>query len=375
MTVTVEPVQSKEDRRRFIAFPYRLYQDHPNWVPPFKSEIRTLIDPAQNPFHEHADIQLFLARDNGRIVGRIAGCVNHLYNEYHSERTAVFGLFEVESNYEYAQVLLNSVSKWARERNMSLLRGPMSFSTNEECGLLVDGFESPPRVMMPYNPPYYQEFLARFGFSPVKELLAFVIERQEIPQRLSTGAEAVMKRTGASIRNANFKEFEKEIPLLHRLYREGWGENWGFSPMTAKEFRWRAERMKMLADPDFVPILEVNGEPVGFAAVIPDINEALRGTTNWPDFARLGWLVLRLRFIQNVRVLMLGLRKEYRRLGLDTILYWHIFKKGLEKGIQSAELSWVLDNNNPLLNAFRHLNAKQSKVYRLFDCPLTHTAK
>ncbi len=370
MSIVVEPVESREDRRRFVNFPRRLYRDNPFWVPPLRSEIDSLLDTTKNPFHEHADVQLFLAHNDGRVIGRIAGCENRLYNEYHSERTAVFGLFEVESNYEYAVAMLETVSDWARKRGLELLRGPMSFSTNEECGLLTEGFDSPPCVLMPYNPPYYEEFLQRFGFSAVKDLLAFVIERQKIPERLNQGAEMVMKRTNARVRCADLKNFDKEIPLLHQLYREGWGENWGFSPMTPEEFQWRAERMKMLADPDLVPILEVDDEPIGFAVVIPDINRALLRTRNWPDLARLGWLAARLRFIKNVRVLMLGLRKDYRRLGLDTVLYWHVFKTSIDKGLQSAELSWVLDNNDPLLNAFRYLNAEQSKVYRLYDRPL-----
>jgi GNAT superfamily N-acetyltransferase len=283
---------------------------------------------------------------------------------------AVFGLFDVLPNYTYAGVLLQAVVNWATERGMSTLRGPMSFSTNEECGLLTEGFDSYPSIMMPYNPPYYQTFVERFGFTGVKDLLAFIIDSQEIPPRLDEGAQAVLRRTGARIRTLNLDDFDQETRLLHKLFSDVWSENWGYSPMTLEEFRWRAERLRTLVDPGLVPILEVEGQAVGFAVVVPDINEILCQVRSWPTFVRVAWLLMRRRSIKGVRVLMLGLDRTYRRLGLDSVLYWTIYRSCLERGIEKAELSWVLDNNDPLINAFRYMNARRTKVYRIYDYQL-----
>ncbi|MFH1738375.1 MAG: GNAT family N-acetyltransferase [bacterium] len=370
MAVVVKPVESASERRLFAAFPRQVYRNEPYWIPPLASEVRSLIHSGNHPFHEHADIGLFLARNEGRIVGRIAACVNHTFNEFHKQRVAVFGLFEALPEYEYAAALFRRAATWATERGMTILRGPMSFSTNEDCGLLAEGFDSYPCIMMPYNPPHYTQFVERFGFTGVRDLLAFVIESQEIPTRLEEGAQAVLRRTRAKVRPINFDEFDQETALLHDLYGDAWSDNWGYSPIPLEEFRWRAEKLKKLVDPELVPILEVNGEAVGFAAILPDINEILHPVKKWPAFTHLPWLLVRWRAIRGVRVLMMGIRKSHRRLGLDSVLYWTIYRTCLARGVERAELSWVLDNNDPLLNAFRYLNARQSKVYRLYDYPL-----
>ena len=368
--VRVRPVRSRRDRHAFIELPYRLYRHEPLWVPPLRRDVAEMLDPRRHPFHRHSEVELFLAESGGRVAGRIAAIHNRRHVEFHGERAGFFGFFELERDPEIAAALVEAASAWVRERGLELLRGPASFSTNEEAGLLVDGFDRPPVLMMPWNPAWYADLLEGVGFRKVKDLLAYWRGHARVPDRLVRAAEMLGRRHKVRIRPMNRRRFWDEVASIRRIYNAAWERNWGFVPMTDEEFTHLAKQMKPVVDPDLVAFAEVDGELAGFALGIPDLNQALRHANG--RLFPIGWLkiLLHSRGIDTFRVLTLGVLEPYRRTGAAEMMYLYLLRTGPPKGLTKGEFSWILEDNVLMRTAMEKFDAHVYKTYRLYDLPL-----
>lgn len=363
-------METRAQRHAFIRLPWRIYPGrYPAWVPPLLAEERKRIDTETNPFFGHGSAQLFLAYKDGRAVGRIAAIENELHNEVHGESIGFFGMFESVDDPEVAGALLDGAAEWVGARGLKSLRGPTNFSTNEECGLLVTNHESPPYVMMTYNPPYYEDLLVGWGLAKVKDLVAYEIRGEEFNVTRFLGLERLMKRSGLDIRvrSVRMKRFDEEVALVRDLYNSAWEKNWGFVPMTDAEVEYMAKQLKPVVDPDLALIGEIDGEPAGFALALPDLNQAIRrvnGRLLPFGILKLLWYMRR---INGIRIITLGLKEEYRRTGLASMFYFEIFKRGSKKGHTVAESSWVLEDNHVMRGALEKMGFHHYKTYRLYE--------
>ncbi len=371
MPFTIERVASREKLNRFVDLPFRLYRDDPNWVPPVKYLQRQLLDRSKHPFHRHADVEYFLARDGeGTVRGRVASIVNHAHNEYHDEKTGFFGFMEMENDLRLTRCLLEACQKELEAAGMDRIRGPMNFSTNEECGLLVKGFDGPPLIMMPYNPPWYEDLLEGSGFAPIKDLYAYSLRSSlAVDSRMSRVADMVRRRSSAVLRDISRKRIHQEVPLIMDIYNECWRDNWGFVPMTKEELDMMADELKMIMVPRMAPIVEVDGEPVAFAVSLPDANQAFKRAGGSLLKAILALKVPFFRVnIDRSRVLLLGVRNAYRGRGFEALLIDRIIKSNVEQGVIWGELSWILDDNLSMRRILeRDLKADQYRTYRIFQ--------
>jgi hypothetical protein len=363
-------VENSSDLTHFIKLPFDIYGDDSSWVPPLISERKAFFDRKKNPFYRAAKTRLFLARRKGRYVGRIATCINFNHNEYHQEKVGFFGFFDAINDYEVADVLFKVAMITIKAEGMERMIGPANFSTNHEVGMLVDGFDSPPMIMMPYNKPYYIDLAEKFGLKKIKDLLAFRIDRQsEMDPRLIRVAERIREREGIAFRTLNMKNFDAEVELLNDVYNQAWEKNWGFVPMSKDEFRHMAKDMKQIIDPDLVFIAEVEGKPVGFILSLPNINQALKFTNGrlFPTgLIKLLWHTKVKNKVDSVRIVTMGIIPEYRKRGLDNLFYLETFKVGPTKGYDWGEMSWILEDNAMMLRAAENMGGQQYKRYRMY---------
>lgn len=370
---TVRPVRGRSDLRRFIDFPYRLHARDPLWVPPLRRDIATLLSRSKNPFFQHADAEYFLAERNGQVVGRIAAIHNRLHNETHEDKVGFFGFFEAIDDQSVADALLDTAAEWCRARGLDRLRGPASFSVNDECGLLVDGFDTPPTLMMPHNPRYYVDLIEGAGFTSAKNLLVYEGGREDkfipVPERLARGTELIRQRQGITLRPLDMKHFRAEVDRVKELYNEAWERNWGFVPMTEQEIDHLAEQFKPVVIPELVPFAEKDGKVIGFAIALPDLNTIFRTNRSggmFPVILRLLW-ALKTRKFRRLRILLLGVLPEYRGKGVDAMLYHWIWTEGGKLGYSWGEAGWILEDN-PAMNAgLEKMGFSVYKTYRLYD--------
>jgi GNAT superfamily N-acetyltransferase len=359
---------------RFLKLPARIHRGNPCWVNPLLVERREFFDRRKNPFFNHADVALYLAYKDGVPVGRISAHISHTHNEYHQEKTGFFGFFETIDDYAVAESLLQTAVDWVREKGMERARGPMNFTTNHETGLLVDGFDRPPVIMMSYNPKYYPEFFERFGLAKAMDLYAYYgTARQQIPERVTRVIERVKKRSRCTIRAIDFDNFDREIAAIKEIYNGAWADNWGFVPLTDEEFDFTAKDMKKIADPELILIAEDNGRAVGFSMGLPDFNQVLirlNGRMLPFGLLKLLWLTKVRRVINGLRVVTMGILPEYRKRGLDNIFYLETFNRGVARGYRWGEFSWVLENNRLMNRVPENLGYQRYKTYRVYDYTL-----
>jgi GNAT superfamily N-acetyltransferase len=338
--------------------------------------VELLLSREKNPFFEHAEAEYFLAERDGQIVGRIAAISNRLHNETHGDRVGFFGFFEAVDDQTVADRLLEAAAEWCRARGHDVLRGPTSFSVNDECGLLVDGFETPPTLMMPHNPRYYGALLERAGFAKAKDLWVYEGGREDryvpVPERLARGTELIRQRMGITIRPLDMKDFEGEVERIKELYNAAWEKNWGFVPMTEHEIDHLAEQFKPVVIPELVPMAVKDGKLIGFGITLPDLNVVFRRNRSgrmFPMILKLLW-ALKTRKIRRARILLLGVLPEYRGKGVDAMLYHWIWTKSGEREIYWGEAGWILEDN-PAMNAgLEKMTFRVYKTYRLYDRPI-----
>jgi GNAT superfamily N-acetyltransferase len=366
-TVRVIPVHSRRDFQRFLKFPWQIYKNDPLWVPPLLFDQKQLLTPRKHPFHQHAEVQYFLAWRGKDVVGRIAAVVNHQYVQFQKEASGFFGFFESLNDPAVAAHLLSAAEHWIAERGMKWIRGPMNFSTNEECALLVDGFQSPPTVMMPYNPSYYAKLIENAGYTKARDLLAYLLDDTTPPERLVRGVERLLNGQDIVIRPINPRRFKQEVEILSDIYQSAWERNWGFVPMTKAEFDHFASQVRWVADPNLCLIAEVRGEPVGFALALPDYNQALRHINGRLLPFGLFKLLWYKRQINAARVLILGLKPGFRRRGLDAMLYLRLWQEAPRNGYPVVECSWILEDNWDMRRAMERMGGRIYKTYRIYE--------
>ncbi len=366
--LTIVPADNKRLWNCFVKFPYQFYKNDPNWVPPLLADQKVLLNPDKNPFYQHAKSKFFLAFRNGQPVGRIAGFVDDNHNTVHDEKTGHFGFFECEKNYETAERLLAIAKTWIKNQGMKNFRGPANPCQNEDCGLLIDAFDSPPVVMMTYNPPYYIQFFEKFGLKKAMDLYAYLIEgKNPPPKKLVRIAEKVREKENLVVRPLKMKNYDEEVKKVHHIYNNAWSKNWGFVPMTGDEFSHLAKTLKQVIIPEYALLAELNGEPVGFSLSIPDINQALIHTNG--RLFPFGFLKL-LHYskkIDKIRIIVMGVVQKYRRLGIDAILYLDTWRNAVANGITLGEMSWILETNKMMNRAAKMLGGKVYKTYRMYE--------
>lgn len=373
----VQPVRTSRDRRAFVEFPYQLYCRDAHWIAPLRMAQKDILNTKRHPFYKTSDVEMFLARRDGRVVGRIMAIFNRAHNEFHNERAGFFGFFEVENNKQAAAALLDAARDWIRERGATVIRGPMNPSTNYECALLVEGFDLDPMVMMPYNPPYYTELLEAFGMKKAMDLYAYDIgvEYFNHSNKLQRVAERLRKKSNISVRTVNIKDFRNEVEIIRRVYNDAWSRNWGFVPTSEEEFDHLAKDLKQIVDPRVVLIAEqtIDGSPpraVGFLLAVPDLNRALKKING--RLLPLGLLKLlwHSRKINSIRVITMGGILEFQNLGLGSIFLDEIYRRGPAAGFPTGEMSWVLENNVMMNRAAELIGGRRTKTYRIYEMPV-----
>jgi GNAT superfamily N-acetyltransferase len=373
--IEVLPVAGREQNgtrslKEFVEFPYSLYSADAHWVPPLRRDEYRRFDPAHNPFLAHASIDAWVARtaaNGGRVEGRIAFIEDRLFNDVRQERTGWFGFFEAGSA-EAALALLERAEAAARARRLGVVRGPVNPSLNESAGLLVDGFDTDPCVLMPYNPPAYRTFLERAGYVKAKDLFAWTIDlTKPIGERITRLAARAAERHRFTIRPVDLRHFDRDVAILQSIYRAAWSDNWGFVPPTPAEIHQLAEDLRPIVDPQIALFAEHDGRPVGCVIALPDVNQVLKRMKGrlFP-FGIIHYLRRR-RIIDSGRVILLGVYPDYRRTGLYPLLIAEVARRGQERGYVRGELSWTLEDNHDINAGIQAGGGVHYKTYRVYE--------
>jgi len=370
MPIEIEIIRKPRQLKDFFGLAYRLYQNDPHWVAPLLSDQKKLLDPKRHPFFDRAQMTRLLARRNRHVVGRICAIDNRAHVEYWQEPVGFFGFFECENDPDAARALIEAAANWLQPRGLNFMRGPMNPSTNDSCGLLIEGFDSPPMIMMTYNPPYYIELLEKAGLSKIKDLYAYKLTKEDIAPRLLRAGEALRQRVKVKIRPINVNNLRAEIERVRLIYNSAWSKNWGFVPMTRAEFNYLANDLKKILDPELAFIAEDGDKPVGFSLALPDLNVALKHIKGKLFPFGLFKLLYYARKIKRARVLTMGVMEEYRGRGIDSLFYLETFERGVKRGYEWAETSWILEDNVPMNKAMEMMGGKIYKRYRIYQMPL-----
>ena len=374
--IEVRPVTGRADLDRFIKLPWLIYADDPAWVAPLITEVREVLNPIKHPFHRHADVETFLAFRNGEVVGRIAAIVNRAHNEFHGDRMGFFGLFESIDDPAVANALLQRAEAWLSQRGCDRSQGPMNLSTNEELyspGVLVDGFDKPPAIMMTHSPPYYARLLEQAGYTKAKDLLAYWCDGDVMPERLRRALDTLTKRLNITLRTLDLKNFDREVERIKEVYNSAWERNWGFVPMTEEEFSFMARKLRPIVDPRMCLLAEHEGEPIAFALQLPDFNRALKHVNGRLLPIGVFKFLWYKRKIRSVRVITLGAKPEWRNKGLDGLLMGKAYEVLQPLDMPRGECSWILEDNFAMRNALERAGGFVYKTYRIFEKPLTTT--
>jgi len=366
--VKIITVEGRSGLKDFINLPWRIYAEYPNWVPPLKKEVRRMLDPHKHPFWEFSERILFLARRGPETVGRIAGIIDHHYNQFHNEKMGIWGFFECADDPAAAAALFSSVETWVRHKGMTFMRGPLSPSTNYETGLLIEGFNYPPALMMPYNPPYYPKLVETCGFSKEKDLLAFLIDGDyRLPEWMDRLAEKIAKKKGVHIRLFRPKEEDAEFALIREIYNTSWSGNWGFVPLSNNEMRDIQKNVMEFTDPDLAFFIYYEGEPAAVCVIFPDMNPLLKRLNGRIGLLGLLKFLLYRRKIRGLRCLMFGVKEKFRQLGIPMLAFHHIYEIARkQKKYQYLEMGWTLADNEAINSLVEETGAKSYKKYRIF---------
>lgn len=376
--LSVRKVAGDADFRAFFEFPWRVHRDSPAWVPPMLSMRRELLDKQKNPAWSYMEGDYYLAWRNAQPVGTIAAFINHRHNEVHDERIGWFGAFDVLADQQAASALLDAAADHVRRRGYEALRGPQTFTTHEECGLLIDGFGQPV-LLMPWNPPRYQTHVEQAGLVKHVDMFSFAMNRDVsadsgLTQRLRRITQQVMKRNRIEIRPIDRKRLSDEFSLFRELYNSAWDRNQGFVPMTEAELDALVAGLGQFLDPEFAFFASVAGEPAGFVLGIPDFNQVLRRAAPRPGvpepltLLRALWHWKLRPVIDTVRIPLLGVREQFRNKGVDVALYYHILAACLaHPHVQQADGGWILESNEAMVRVAQNMRLEPYKTHRLYE--------
>ena len=368
----VRPVSTRKELTAFIKLPFRLHQDTP-WVPPLIMERRQFLDRAKNPYFEHADAEYFLAWRDERPVGRITAQVDGRWDEFQGGSDGQFGFIDCEDDPEAFAALLGAAEAWLKERGRERIVGPMDFTTNDECGLLIEGYEKHPYILEPWHPPYYRERLEGLGYGKTMDLLMWNLEMGELKQgdqfadAIHAVADKVESEHGITVRNMDKSDLEAEIGKFMEVYNAAWEKNWGFVPITDDEVAFQAKNLKQVIDENWAFIAERDGEVLGAALTLPDINLVTKRMNG--RLLPLGWLrfLLGKRKIDRVRVFALGVKPEYQHTGIAARFYVRHIETAAEVGVSGGEQGWILETNEPMNRAMEGMGGEVVKKYRLYE--------
>ena len=368
-SINIRTIQSKKDISNFLKFAWKIYKDVPHWVPPLMYDKMKILDKKKNPFYKHAEIELFLAEKDGKLVGRIAAIKNDLHNQYHHDKVGFFGFFECINDQEVANKLFDAAKVWLKEKGMDTMRGPANPSSNDEYGMLLDGFEDEPRLLMTFNPKYYLDLCENYGMKKAKDLYAYKLENNKVisSDKLKRVSEIAAKRSGVKISQLNMKDFTNDLEKFKFVYNKAWAPNWGFVPLTNEEIDAMAKDLKPLVEPSLVIFGEIDNHLVGAALVMLDYNAIFKSMNG--KLLPFGFLKLftQKKKIKWCRILTLGIIPEYQKRGLDAVLYWEIVNRAAKLGIYLGEASWILEDNDMMNRGAQVMNGEIYKKYRLYQ--------
>jgi hypothetical protein len=375
-SVSIRPVRTRRELKRFVKVPFRLHHDHPQWVPPLIYERMQFLDRRRNPYFEHAEAEYFLAERDGEPVGRITAQIDERWDEFQGGRDGMFGFFETIDDREVAGALLEAAEEWLRERGRERVLGPMDFTTNDEVGLLIDGFERRPMILQPWHPPFYRELVEGLGYGKAMDLLMWFLALGELAEgdqftpEIHAAAQKALREEGVTIRNFDKRNLGEEMRRFTEVYNEAWSKNWGFVPATDAEVKFHAKLLRQVLDEDWGFIAEKDGETVGVAFTLPDINQAVAKTGG--RLLPLGWLkfLLAKRKIDRVRVFALGVKHGWRHSGVAAGLYLKHLESASPDGIPAGETGWILETNGPMNRAMEGMGGEVVKRYRVYEKPL-----
>lgn len=373
-SVTIRPVGNRRELKRFVKVPFHLHRQHPQWVAPLIFERMEFLNPGKNPWFEHGEAQLFVAEREGEPVGRISAQVDSRWDEYQGGNDAMFGFFETTEDPEVARALFAAAGEWAAAKGRERFLGPMDFTTNDELGILIEGFERRPMILEPWHPPFYQRLIEAEGFAKTMDLLMWELqfgelkEGEEFDPSIHAAAKKALGDEGITIRNMRKRDMAAEVKRFMEVYNEAWGSNWGFVPITDAEVAYQAKHLKQVLDENWTYIAEKDGEAVGAALTLPDINQVMAKLNG--RLLPFGWLkFLRGKSkIDQLRVFALGVKHDYRHTGVAAGLYLrHLEEAAKPGGIAGGEMGWILETNKPMNRAMEGMGGKVVKRYRLYE--------
>ncbi len=373
-SVTIRPVRTRRELKRFVKVPFRLHRDQPQWVAPLIFERMEFLNREKNPYFEHAEVELFLAERDGEAVGRISAQVDRRWDEYQGGSDAMFGFFETANDAEVAAALLGAASEWARGKGRGRILGPMDFTTNDEIGILIDGFDRRPMILEPWHPPHYRELIEAEGFAKAMDVQMWELqfgdlkEGERFDPSIHEAAEKALHDEGIVIRNLRKREMVDEVRRFTDVYNEAWGDNWGFVPITDAEVEFQAKNLKQVIDEDWAFMAEKDGEVIGAALTLPDINQVMAKLGG--RLLPFGWLkFLRGKAkIDQLRVFALGVKHDYRHSGVAAGLYLKHLETAAQPGkIGGGEMGWILETNGPMNRAMEGMGGRVVKKYRIFE--------
>lgn len=378
-SVSIRPVRTRRELRRFVRVPFRLHRDHPQWVPPLILDRMQFLDRKKNPYFEHAEVEYFIAERDGEPVGRVTAQVDRRWDEFQGGSDGMFGFFESVDDPEVARALLDAAEEWLREQGRKRILGPMDFGTNDELGLLIDGFELRPMILQPWHPPFYRELVEGLGYGKTMDLLMWHLELGELKQGdafhdFIHQAAKQAESDGVAVRNVRKRNLEADFAHLMDVYNEAWGDNWGFVPITDAERRSHARDLKPILDEKWMMVAEKDGEVIGGAVTLPDINQVLAKMGG--RLLPFGWLrFLRgRRKIDRVRVFALGVKSAYQHLGVAAALYVRHLENASPEGVPAGETGWILETNGPMNRAMEGMGGRVVKRYRIYEKALLESA-
>lgn len=375
--VTIRKVDTAADFKPFFEFPWTLYKDDPNWVPTLLSMRRELFDKKKNAAWDYMEGDYFTAWRGDRIVGTIAAFINHRHNQFHEEHIGWFGAFDVYDDQEAATALLNTAAEWVNERGYDAIRGPATFTTHEEVGLLVDGFTRPV-ILMPYNPPYYPPLVENAGFGKLMDINSFYLNRDQAIEsglfaRLERMTNALMKRSKITVRPADPKNLRADFAMFKELYNAAWEKNWGFVPMTERELDSTVESLGQFFDPKLAHFAFIDGDPAGFVLPIPDFNQVLQKVYPRPGVPEIWSLVKALYYwkinksIDWVRTPLFGVKEQYRNKGVDAVLLYYGLRAIIDAGYFHSDAGWILEVNEKVIRVLRSMGTEIYKTHRFYQ--------
>ena len=373
-SVTIRPVRTRRELKGFVKVPFRLHRAHPQWVAPLVFERMEFLNRDKNPYFEHAEVEFFVAERDGEPVGRISAQVDHRWDEYQGGSDAMFGFFETTEDPEVARALLDAAAEFAASKGRARLLGPMDFTTNDEIGILIEGYERRPMILEPWHPPFYRELIESEGFAKTMDVLMWELqfgdlkEGESFDPSIHAAAKKALEDEGIAIRNMRKRDMAAEVRRFMDVYNEAWGDNWGFVPITDAEVEFQAKSLKQVINEDWTFMAEKDGEVVGAALTLPDINQVMAKLNG--RLLPFGWLkfLLGKGKIDQLRVFALGVKHEYRHSGVAAGLYLKHLETAAQPGaIRGGEMGWILETNGPMNRAMEGMGGTIVKRYRLYE--------